>query len=59
MSVENIFPTKKISSLDSKNVFVVNYLAFIYSDFISVVTTFIFKFDFNIVSIDKVKLINK
>ena len=42
-----------------KNVSVVNYLACMYNDFISVVTTFIFIFDFNIILIYKVKLINK
>ena len=42
-----------------KNASVVNYLAYSYSDFISVDTTFIFIFYFNIVSVYKVKLINK
>ena len=41
-----------------KNASGVNSLEYSYSDFISVVTTFIFIFDFNIVSIYKVKLIN-
>ena len=39
--------------------FVVNYLACIYSDFSSVVTTFILKINFNMVLIYKVKLIIK
>ena len=38
-----------------KNASVVNYLAYCYSNFISVVTTFIFIFDFNIVSISENK----
>ena len=42
-----------------KNASVVNYLACINSSFISVVTTFIFIFNFNIVSIYDVKLLTK
>ena len=42
-----------------KTVSVLNYIACIYSDFISVVTTFNFIFDSSIVLIYKVKLINK
>ena len=60
MSAENI-------GLNEKNQLVklyttvsdVNYLACVYSDFSTVVTTFILIFDFNIVFIYKVKLINK
>ena len=60
MSAENIVINIKNQLVKLyKNVSVVNYLACIYSDFILVVTTFIFIFDFNIVLIYKVKLINK
>ena len=39
----------------NKNAYVVNYLAYCYSYFISVVTTFIFILDFNIVLISEKK----
>ena len=59
MSVENIF--NKMNQLVElyKNTFVVDYLACIYSNFTTVVTTFIFIFNFNIGLIYKVKLINR
>ena len=51
VSAENILSIKKNQLVELyKNAFVLNYLAYIYSDFILVVTTFIFLFDFNIVS---------
>ena len=50
---------KKTTRRTLQKLSVVNYLAYSYSDFISVNTTFIFIFYFNIVSIYKVKLINK
>ena len=53
------FYTKTQLSERYKNASGVNYLAYSYSDFNTVFTTFIFIFDFNLVSIYKVKLINK
>ena len=60
MSAENIVfnKTNQLVKL-YKKILVVNYLACIYSDFISVVSTCIFIFDCNIVLIYKIKLINK
>ena len=59
VSEQKFFFIKRLSSASSINPSGVNYLAYSYSDFITIVTTFIFIFDFNIVSIYKVTLINK
>ena len=59
VSVRKIVFYKKTTRQTLQKFSVVNYLAYSYSDFISVNTTFIFIFYFNIVSIYKVKLINK
>ena len=41
-----------------KNIFVVNYLAYIYNNYTLVITTFNFIFNINIVLLYKIKLIN-
>ena len=59
VSEQKIFIDRKTQLVELyKNASGVNSLEYSYSHFISVVTTFIFIFDFNIELIYKVKLIN-